>query len=620
METIVSTGFWDTDETNSLSSTVRDSFTGGAIDGPLSRGGRPSGSTGDKSDRGGQAHYLAMTSEEKDYLKTLFYSKLKASGGMNFLYQHMRADGKTIPFRRVAAWHKAQTVNQKSRAAKPITTSLAVMPVRKQLFPCKRIGADVIVMHAGSDANKRKAMSDRKFKCILNIVDYATRCSWTYAMLDETAATLGRTIEKWVAEVRLDYFQDANSEGWPTDQMPQPTVICTLDNGPGFVAVGPNAFKQALTRALGTTPVEFVMIQPNTPNQNSIVENSNKQVRNILRRIAQANRSVHDNGNKMWQSYWYGDRGKIFKQMGKLMNMRMDAALGKRTQPVDVWKAYLAVYDNTATAADVTLIDGARDALMNDAAQRRGSSTLKQSSYFRSGDTVRRVRDSYVKTDLRSNESKQSGRWSDLIYLIVDIFRTGAIPGTQDRAPPQYTLRLPAGTIAPQDFVTKPDGVSVKRYSHDRLQLVFGNEATPAHSMAPAAANDTSFVVGEDVLVDFVEARRLANIVPGLASGTAKVPAYARLQNMPADPQLVAHLRRPIVNVSWDLTDQREGRVIAVAGNRVQVRSPPPLADPLRPVTRAAAAALANENHSPEFNFVDAVSVFYIAPGNWERA
>ena len=80
--------------------------------------------------------------------------------------------------------------------------------------------------------------------------------------------------------------------------------------------------------------VTFQAGQANNPNTNPIVENSNKQIRNVLRRIAQANRTTNQNDGKQkdWRSYWYGPQGVIFNQMRRLVNERPDASLtvGKR--------------------------------------------------------------------------------------------------------------------------------------------------------------------------------------------------------------------------------------------------------------------------------------------------
>ena len=117
-------GFWEPIET------VAPPITGGAIVGALSQGGRPRGAqTGQARDNeDGVGHLNALDAQERAYLTDLFYNTLRASGGIHFLYNTMRADGKVIPWRKVVAFHKAQTVNQKSRPAKPITKSLAVMP------------------------------------------------------------------------------------------------------------------------------------------------------------------------------------------------------------------------------------------------------------------------------------------------------------------------------------------------------------------------------------------------------------------------------------------------------------------------------------------------------------
>eukprot|EP01048_Picozoa_sp_COSAG05_P005688 COSAG05_NODE_345_length_10977_cov_17.229178_9_plen_115_part_00 len=80
------------------------------------------------------------------------------------------------------------------------------------------------------------------------------------------------------------------------------------------------------------------------------MENSNKQIRNVLRRIAQANRTTNQNDNKpskYWRSYWYGPQGIYFAQMRQLVNERPDASLG-RQQPIKVWNAYVSAWKERA--------------------------------------------------------------------------------------------------------------------------------------------------------------------------------------------------------------------------------------------------------------------------------
>ena len=57
-------------------------------------------------------------------------------------------------------------------------------------------------------------------------------------------------------------------------------MIVTVDNGSTLGA----GFRAAMQAELGAgVAVEFVEIQAYQPNQNAFVENSNKQVRNVLR-------------------------------------------------------------------------------------------------------------------------------------------------------------------------------------------------------------------------------------------------------------------------------------------------------------------------------------------------
>ena len=47
---------------------------------------------GSKSANAGQGYFESMTQAKKDYLKELFYKKLKASVGQRGLYEHMLVD------------------------------------------------------------------------------------------------------------------------------------------------------------------------------------------------------------------------------------------------------------------------------------------------------------------------------------------------------------------------------------------------------------------------------------------------------------------------------------------------------------------------------------------------
>lgn len=155
---------------------------GGADSTELSKGGRPVGAkTGQNKDKdGGVGHLQALSKEDNEYLTNLFYKDLKASGGIHYLYQHMRAAGGTIPWRKVRAWHQAQIVNQKSRPANKETKSLAVMPKKSDLVPMRHIGCDSIVMQAKQGFDRD--MRDRNHAGILNIIDYATRRSFPFAL------------------------------------------------------------------------------------------------------------------------------------------------------------------------------------------------------------------------------------------------------------------------------------------------------------------------------------------------------------------------------------------------------------------------------------------------------
>ena len=340
-------------------------------------------------------------------------------------------------------------------------------------------------------------MRDRGYMGIMNIVDYATRMSWPIVIRDETGPHLGEKIAQWVKDMRQDIYGNANTNQWPGN-----TMIVTLDNGGGFVS---NVFRDDLRNELaahgGNVDVVFNEIQPNVPNQNAITENSNKQVRNILRRITQANRETfRGNAAKIWQSNWYGANGRIFKQMQSLINKRIDEALGKK-QPIDVWVAYKAKLAGNSTVAQDTTIDESQDALIGYATGRRGASTLQEDKFFKVNQIVRRVKDSYVKAEMRSNLMKQSGRWTDELYQIEKVYK-------QALAPPQYKLSLvpntgPASTTFKVDNNYNPPR-SINKFSHDQLHLVIGQERAPQNMMENRPPAPTPLQAGDRVSVGFI--------------------------------------------------------------------------------------------------------------------
>ena len=255
----------------------------------LSKGGRPVGAkTGQNKDKdGGVGHLQALTSADNLYLTDLFFKKLKASGGIHFLYNHMRVDGKTIPWRKVVAFHKSFVVNQKSRPAKKQSKSLAVVPKLENLVSMRRMSMDFIIMQAEQGLAADRDMKDRNHTSILNIVDYATRMSFPFAQTkNEDEAEAGRAVRKFVRQVRHMLYNDADSDKWPSRRPPppqgaarKPDMIVTVDGGNGFKDV----FRDEMREELGANVlVEFVVTQANTPNQNSITEGNNLNIRNIL--------------------------------------------------------------------------------------------------------------------------------------------------------------------------------------------------------------------------------------------------------------------------------------------------------------------------------------------------
>ena len=232
------------------------------------------------------------------------------------------------------------------------------------------------------------------------------------------------------------------------------------------------------------------LVQANNPNTNPVVENSNKQIRIVLRRIAQANRTTNQNDGKKkpWQSYWVGPQQVTFKQMIQAVNSRPDVSLG-RTSPLVVWDAYR---DN-----DNDIVEQTQGAQIRDADKRRGPSRIQPHAFFRKGQTVRRISTHYTKDGIRSNMSKQGNRWSLSTYTIHTVQKFS-------NAPPQYKLTLHSGK-KPSDFKTDADGVSTVWYSHDQLQLNWADVDAPQALMDNTApSGNGTFAVDDRIAVEWV--------------------------------------------------------------------------------------------------------------------
>ena len=408
-----------------------------------------------------QGYYDTLPKEFHEYLSNLFYGKLKASGGQRFLYEQMMVDSdKPTPhpsWRQVRAWASAQRVNALSRPLKAKSKTVARRISADMLKPMRVLGTDSIVMQ-GSGADERKMM-DQGYSGIVNIVDFATKRSFPHAVRkvgDQGEA--GKAFVAMIRTVRQEFYDNSDSDEWMV-----PKMLIMHDSGPEFA----NVWKRAVRDELPGIDITFSPNQANNPNSGGgpVTENSNKQIRNILRRIAQANRltNQHDNRKqKPWQSYWYGRAGVIFKQMQELVNKRMDNSLG-RLRPIDVWDAYVSTWKqraNMGTAAykkQQDIVDKSQKALMGDADKRRGPSRLKPENYFKKGQIVRRENANYAKDGIRSNMAKQGNRFSVSAYKIYS-------RQTFPSAPPIYELVLHTGT-KPSDFKTRraPDGTEVSK-------------------------------------------------------------------------------------------------------------------------------------------------------------
>ena len=494
---------------------------------------------GTKSDQTGKRYYEEMSDEKKSYLKSLFYKQMKASVGMRALYEIMLADvnkpADAPTFRELRAWHSAQRVNQLSRPANAQSKSLATVVNRSVLIPGRKFGCDSIVMQ-GSGADDRK-MLDQGFAGIVNYIDYATRRSFPYPVRkvgDPKEAA--RKFVEMCKFIRNDYYNDSESDRWPSAK-------CTIihDNGPEFA----KSWRDSVEEELGDdVDVTFQPAQANNPNTNPVVENSNKQIRNVLRRIAQANRTTNQNDGKKkpWQSYWVGPQQIYFKQMIKAVNSRPDVSLG-RTSPLVVWDAYR---DN-----DNDIVQQTQGAQIRDADKRRGPSRIQPHAFFRKGQTVRRISTHYTKDGIRSNMSKQGNRWSLSTYTIHTVQKF-------NNAPPQYKLTLHSGK-KPSDFKTDADGVSTVWYSHDQLQLNWADVDAPQALMENTVLAPAGLAVGDRVAVAWVRVRETG------ASVDTWTIVYANLPQRLASGQLEA-IRD---DETW-----HEGDVVAknVAQNWVRIK------------------------------------------------
>jgi hypothetical protein len=437
---------------------------------------------GTKYDNSLEGYYQSLSKPKKDYLQELFYKQMKAMGGQRQLYEAVMNDpNRPSPhpsWREVRAWHAAQRVNALSRPANKSSKSLANPVVRSKLAPCARLGFDSVVMQAASAKKDATKMGDQGFKGFLNIVDQATRMSWVNLLrvIGQPDDCLSAAIQM-IRAVRQSYYNDPESDRWPVSK-----TLCVTDSGKEFS----QTFRTGFAAELGPqVEVKWQTVPAGNPNAGaSQVENSNKQARGILRKIAQANRTTNQNDGKQkdWRSYWVGPSQIYFKQLQKLINERFDASID-RIQPIKLWDAY-----RVPSAANRDLIKKSQNAMKGEANKRRGPSHLKPENYFKIGDIVRRINTQWAGKSgtIRSNALKQGNRWTLGQYSIYSV-RTYA------EAPPTYELVLVddgRGGNPPQppsDFKTRRDYqgvlVSVNRFRHSDLNRVIGDEDAPQAMM-----------------------------------------------------------------------------------------------------------------------------------------
>jgi hypothetical protein len=364
-----------------------------------------------------QRQSLADAEAGKTTGRTRTWTKLDGSTGV---YEY-----KVRPFiswRELRSFVAAQESNQLSRPAQPKTTALATRFTEEQLRPFVRFQLDAIDLSKTRD--KDKDYSDYGMKLVFNMIDVYSGYSWQGAARKETGAAAVEFVTRVVGSIK---------ERWG---VALPELELKTDNGPSFK---PAVFDQPLQQLAGTRVV-VRKANSNTPNQMAFVENSNREWRNIARRVLETQLGTLSQGQldsqKPNASRWHGGpsnnpQGKQLRQINRLMNARQDASRAYES-PTRILEAALEpgqgvdeIGQPRTVEQDRALIDDVHGALLKAAAMRRGPSTLKA---YRRGDKVRLINAAYLKADLRGNEMKMNPRWSRTVYTIIDKKGTTGAP------------------------------------------------------------------------------------------------------------------------------------------------------------------------------------------------
>eukprot|EP01047_Picozoa_sp_COSAG01_P028987 COSAG01_NODE_1969_length_8767_cov_72.274689_2_plen_508_part_00 len=303
-----------------------------------------------------------------------------------------------VSWRELRSFVAAQESNQLSRPANKKTESLASTFSKEQLKPLVRYQIDTIVLQKAQVNKPEDKYGDYGFRYVFNMVDLYSGYSWQGAAKTQNGENAAAFVELVIdsIEERFGRF---------------PACVIRSDNGSEFS-------KSEFQRRLNTLnkPITFELAPSSTPNAMAYVENSNREWRNIARRVTRVQKETLSEAQlaaKPYAARWYGKDGRTFREINSLMNTRGDASRGYES-PARILEAAMDPRGDD----DRKLIETVNAAISKAGAMRRGPSTAKA---LRRGDRVRLINAAYVKAaGMRSNAQKQNPRWSEEIYVITD--------------------------------------------------------------------------------------------------------------------------------------------------------------------------------------------------------
>ena len=332
-----------------------------------------------------------------------------------------------VSWRELRAFVSNQESNQLSRPANKKTQSLASTFTNEQLKPFVRFQIDSIIMQKGGVNKAEDKYGDYGMKVVFNMIDLYSGYTWQGAAKSDTGENAAAFVERVI---------DSIEERW--DITLPPTVIRS-DNGAAYS-------KEEFERRLKVLnkPITFEKAPSSTPNAMAYIEGSNKNWRNIARRLTRVEKGRYSE-SKPYASRWYGKNGSTFREINSLMNTRPDGSRG--------YESPASILEAAITGDNPKLITKVNAAIAKAANMRRGPSTEKP---LRKNDRVRLINAAYLKSTMRSNAQKQNPRWSEDIYRIID--KRGTV-GT----PLKYR-------VSPEDSNVKHD--DTVWYGHDKLQKI----------------------------------------------------------------------------------------------------------------------------------------------------